>query len=120
MTRGRRIAKREAAIARKVEAEESAAAGLAASKQRAEIEKRLLKRWGSARGALDRLGAVSRELERIHREESTLLRERDDLVALLRANGQSWNALSARTKLSRQALMKRTTRTQSTTSPALD
>lgn len=110
MARGRRNSKREAAIAREIEAEEHAAADLAAAQQRAATEKRLLKRWGSARGALDRLGALSRELERIHREESKLLRERDDLVTLLRAEGQSWITLSLRTKLSRQALMKRATR----------
>ncbi|GAA5203333.1 hypothetical protein GCM10025773_33210 [Microbacterium jejuense] len=107
MARGRRSAKRESAIARAIEAEERAAVELAAAQQRAAVGKQLLKRWGGARGALDRLGAVSRDLEEIHREESKLLRERDDLVTLLRREGQSWNALSARTRLSRQALMKR-------------
>lgn len=66
-----------------------------------------MRKWGGERGALDRLSGLSRELERLHRDESALLRERDDLVELLRSRGQSWNALSARTKLSRQALMKR-------------
>ncbi len=36
-----------------------------------------------------------------------MLRERDALVQMLRRSGQSWAALSSRTKLSRQALMKR-------------
>lgn len=110
MARGRRTSKREAAVARQLEAEEHAAVELASEEKRAATEARLLKRWGNARGALDRLGAIAHELERIHHEESVLLRERDDLVAHLRATGQSWNALSSRTKLSRQALMKRATR----------
>jgi len=56
---------------------------------------------------LDGLSALSRELERLHGDETRLLRERDELVSWLRRSGQSWVALSARTKLSRQALMKR-------------
>ncbi|MFE1644296.1 hypothetical protein ACFM35_01790 [Microbacterium sp. P01] len=79
----------------------------AASELRAADERRLLRRWGTLRGALERLSVVSRELERVHREEMKLLHERDELILLMRSNGESWNALSARTKLSRQALMKR-------------
>lgn len=48
-----------------------------------------------------------RDLEKLHREEAKLLHERDELVSWLRGRGQTWVALSSRTKLSRQALMKR-------------
>lgn len=96
MARGRRTAKREAAETRASDARERVAR-----------EQQVLRRWGTPRGALDRLGVVSRELERLHRDEAKLLRERDELVAAMRSAGEGWNSLSARTKLSRQALMKR-------------
>jgi len=67
----------------------------------------LTRKWGGPRSALDRLGALSRELEKLHQEEARILRERDELVLWLRDGGQSWAMLSARTKLSRQALIKR-------------
>jgi hypothetical protein len=57
---------------------------------------------------LQRLKALSRELEKLHRQEQSLLRERDRLVAQLRREGESWASLSSRTGLSRQALSKRT------------
>lgn len=57
---------------------------------------------------LQRLKALSRELEKLHRQEHSLLRERDRLVAQLRSEGESWASLSSRTGLSRQALSKRT------------
>lgn len=57
---------------------------------------------------LQRLKALSRELEKLHRQEHSLLRERDRLVAQLRSDGESWASLSSRTGLSRQALSKRT------------
>lgn len=66
-----------------------------------------MKKAGTERGALERLSRVSREIERLHREEQKLLQERDALVDGLRRAGQSWNMLSSRTRLSRQALMKR-------------
>jgi len=66
-----------------------------------------MKKAGTERGALERLSQVSREIERLHREEQKLLQERDALVDGLRTTGQSWNMLSSRTRLSRQALMKR-------------
>jgi len=50
---------------------------------------------------------VSAELERLHRQETALLRERDELVRVMRVAEVSWSTLSMRTKLSRQALMKR-------------
>lgn len=57
---------------------------------------------------LQRLKALSRELEKLHRQEQSLLRERDRLVAQLRREGEPWASLSSRTGLSRQALSKRT------------
>lgn len=57
---------------------------------------------------LQRLKTLSRELEKLHRQEQSLLRERDRLVAQLRHEGESWASLSSRTGLSRQALSKRT------------
>ena len=107
MARGRRTAKREFAQAREIEALERAEAERREAEARAAFERRLARKWGSERAALDRLSALSRDLEKLHREESRMLRERDALVQMLRRSGQSWAALSARTKLSRQALMKR-------------
>ena len=107
MARGRRNAKRELAQTREIEALERAEEVRLAAEAKAAYERRLTRKWGSDRAALDRLSALSRDLEKLHREESRLLRERDALVQLLRRGGQSWTALSARTKLSRQALMKR-------------
>ena len=100
MARGRRNAKREAALNGQIDQREHAAAIAGAAK-------RLADRWGGKRDALNRLSALSSELERLHKQEAALLRDRDELVAMLRETGSSWNALSARTKLSRQALMKR-------------
>jgi hypothetical protein len=107
MARGRRNAKREFAQAREIEALERAEAERIADEAKAAFERRLTRKWGSDRAALDRLSALSRDLEGLHREEARLLRERDALVQMLRRGGHSWTALSARTKLSRQALMKR-------------
>lgn len=99
MARGRRSAKREAALKKQIDQQErDAAVGRAA--------KRLADRSGGERDALNRLSALSSELERLHKQEAAL-RERDELVVTLRETGSSWNALSARTELSRQALMKR-------------
>lgn len=107
MARGRRNAKRELAQIREIAALERAEVERLAAEAKAGFERRLTRRWGSERAALDRLSAVSRDLEKLHREESRLLRERDALVQMLRRGGQSWTTLSARTQLSRQALMKR-------------
>ena len=115
MARGRRKAKKEAVATRAAEAREAAETERAAANLRAANERRILRRWGNSRGALDRLITLSRELERLHREETKLLNERDDLVAVLRSDGQSWVALSARTRLSRQALMKRAKQTAAAT-----
>lgn len=58
---------------------------------------------------LRRLGDLSMSLVRLHREEAKLLRERDALIAKLRAQDVQWSSLSMRTGLSRQALSKRVT-----------
>jgi hypothetical protein len=58
---------------------------------------------------LRRLGDLSKSLVRLHREEAKLLRERDALIAKLRAQDVPWSSLSMRTGLSRQALSKRVT-----------
>lgn len=113
MARGRRNTKRDAAATRAADAQEVGRVDRAEAEARAAKERQLLRRWGTPRGALDRLSAVSKELERLHREEAKLLDERDDLVSLLRSTGQSWNALSSRARLSRQALTKRTAKARS-------
>lgn len=100
MVQGRRNAKRDAAASK-------AAAQRARETARADAVDRLASKWGSERGAHDRLSTVSSELERLHRQEAALLRERDELVRVMRVAEVSWSALSMRTKLSRQALMKR-------------
>ncbi|KQZ83132.1 hypothetical protein ASD56_12445 [Microbacterium sp. Root166] len=107
MARGRRNAKRELAQTREIEAVKRAEEERLEVEAKAAFERRLTRKWGSDRAALDRLSALSRDLEKLHREESGLLRERDALVQMLRRGGHSWTALSSRTKLSRQALMKR-------------
>ena len=108
MARGRRNAKREAAETRSKLEFERAERDRHEAEARAILDRRLTRRWGTERAGLDRLGALSRDLEKLHRDETRLLSERDELVGWLRQRGQSWAALSARTRLSRQALMKRT------------
>lgn len=107
MARGRRNAKREAAQEREIEALKQADRERRELDERDLLDRRLARKWGSARSGLDRLSALSKELERLHRDEAGLLQERDELVSWLRRNGHSWTSLSARTRLSRQALMKR-------------
>ncbi len=63
--------------------------------------------WATQHRALTRLSALTLELERMHKQETKLLRERDHLVAGLRRVGVSWAQLASRTRLSRQALLKR-------------
>ncbi len=107
MVRGRRSARKTAAE------EHRAAEAARAESKRVDAEKwdrraaRAITKAGGERGALEQLSRVSREIERLHREEQKLLEERDALVNGLRSAGRSWNALSSRTRLSRQALMKR-------------
>lgn len=107
MARGRRNSKREAAETRRIEVLEHAERERRDAESRAEVDRRLTRKWRDARSGLERLSTLSRDLERLHREEARLLQERDQLVHWLRGRGQSWVTLSARTKLSRQALMKR-------------
>lgn len=107
MVRGRRDARKTAAEERRAEELTRAEAERSAVDERARRTARVMKKAGTERGALERLSQVSREIERLHREEQKLLHERDALVDGLRTAGQSWNMLSSRTRLSRQALMKR-------------
>jgi len=107
MARGRRNAKREAAHERERDALAQAERERRETDERAALDRRLARRFGSERSGLVRLSSLSHELENLHREESRLLQERDELIGWLRRGGQSWASLSARTKLSRQALMKR-------------
>jgi hypothetical protein len=62
---------------------------------------------GSALTGLRFLGELSDELQSLHSRETEILFERDRIVADLRAVGTSWNVISLRTGLSRQALSKR-------------
>lgn len=107
MVRGRQQAKRETAHAREIEARRQEDRERRETAERAAVDRLLTRRWGGASSALDHLSAVSRDLEKLHRDEARLLRDRDELVLWLRRGGQSWPMLSARTRLSRQALMKR-------------
>lgn len=59
------------------------------------------------RAELRRLSDLSNSLVKLHREEAKLLRERDALIAKLRAQDVPWSSLAMRTGLSRQALSKR-------------
>lgn len=110
MVRGRRSAKKTAAEEHREVADARAATERADADKRARRAVRAIAKAGGERGALEQLSRVSREIERLHREELKLLEERDALVDGLRSAGQSWNALSSRTRLSRQALMKRAAR----------
>lgn len=66
-------------------------------------------RWGTRADALERLGHLGRAIGRLQREQDVLRAERDELIGQLRQVGESWNALAARTGLSRQALSQRIT-----------
>lgn len=107
MVRGRRNAKKTTAEEHRVSEEARVETERADVEKRARRAVRAIAKAGVERGALERLSRVSREIERLHRDELKLLEERDALVDGLRSAGQSWNALSSRTRLSRQALMKR-------------
>ncbi len=109
MVRGRRDAKRKALLKRQIEQRERDFAV-------ARTAKKLVDKYGDERGALARLSANAGELQQLHKQEAKLLRERDELVGDLRQTGNSWASLSARTGLSRQALMKRSTRKQTDSS----
>lgn len=79
----------------------------AAERHATEAMSELQGKWGTRVHALQRLGEVSRTIERLRREQDTAIRERDELIAKLREAGESWNSLSARTGLSRQGLSRR-------------
>jgi hypothetical protein len=98
---------REAGAQQRAAAAAQEAATEAAQNRAAETVELLERRWGSRTGALDKLGEVSAALARLRREESRLRSQRDELVDALRATGESWNLLAARTGLSRQALLLR-------------
>jgi hypothetical protein len=89
---------RDDAYRRQREANEAAAAAAL----------RLESEWGSRDKGLHRLRDISRQLDKLHRDESALLRERDGLVGALRSADVSWALLSTWSGLSRQALSKRT------------
>ncbi|GAB3611642.1 hypothetical protein GCM10027414_37680 [Humibacter ginsengiterrae] len=63
---------------------------------------------GTRADVLERLGYLGRSLDRLRREQDALLLDRDQLIVRLREVGESWNSLTPRTGLSRQALSKRT------------
>ncbi|KHK95852.1 hypothetical protein LK09_17640 [Microbacterium mangrovi] len=107
MVRGRQQLKRKAAEVRRAEAREQEDQAHRSAEELDALDRRLIQRWGGDAAALDRLGALSRDLEKLHREETKLLQQRDELVLWLHHRGQTWAMLSARTRLSRQALMKR-------------
>lgn len=92
--------RREDAYRRQREANEAAAAAAL----------RLESEWGGRDEGLRRLRDISRQLDKLHRAETALLRQRDDLVRGLRSIDVSWALLSSWSGLSRQALSKRTIR----------
>lgn len=107
MVRGRRNAKKAASERLAARDAEEAERIQRETAERARRAARFVKRAGGERGEIARLSEVSRELERLDREALILIEERDALVDSLRTAGRSWNDLASRTRLSRQALMKR-------------
>lgn len=79
----------------------------AAQRHAADALLKLEAKWGTRAGALKRLGENSRTIDRLRHEQDAALLERDELIAQFREMGDTWNSLSARTGLSRQALSKR-------------
>lgn len=108
--------RRSAAYARQREANEKAAA---AARERAAELRRLHAEaaarhelelvWGSQRDGLARLRDISKQLDKLHRAERSLLHERDNLIDALRKTDVSWAMLSSWSGLSRQAMSKRAT-----------
>jgi hypothetical protein len=95
---------RAKAHARQRERNERATAERAAVAARHAASQRL---GGGATSGLQRLGELSSRLERLHSEESDILRERDELIGDLRLLDTSWNLIALRSGISRQALSKR-------------
>lgn len=87
-------------------------------------DRRLARRWPVERLALDRLGVPSRDVEKLHREESRLLRECNESVFLLRRCGPRWTILRSRfTSISAKGpitrpCLRRPRRARSVTAPA--
>ncbi|QNE37204.1 hypothetical protein [Leifsonia shinshuensis] len=107
--------RREASYARLRQAHDAAAARHAEDRDReaakrhaADAMLKLEAKWGTRVDALKRLSEVSRSIDRLRREQDAALLERDELIAQLREVGETWNSLAAQTRLSRQALSKRT------------
>jgi hypothetical protein len=106
--------RRKASYSRQRQAHDAAAIRHAEDREREASQRHaddaLLKleaKWGTRAYAVNRLGEVSRTIDRLRLEQNAALFERDELIAHLRELGESWNSLSARTGLSRQALSKR-------------
>ncbi|WP_438354000.1 hypothetical protein [Microbacterium sp. CJ88] len=111
-------ARREEAYRRQREANDAAAAvardranTLRETDRAAQSARELEELWGGREDGLTRLRDISKQLEKLHRAEVVLLRERDDLVGALRRVDVSWSLLSLWSGLSRQALSKRRSRT---------
>lgn len=111
--------RRRAAYARQREANEKAA--VAARERAAELRRlqadadarrELEVVWGSQREGLSRLRDISKQLEKLHRAERSLLLERDRLIAALRKVDVSWAMLSTWSGLSRQGMSKRVVTTK--------
>jgi hypothetical protein len=80
---------------------------IAAARRAAEAAEALEDGWGGRAQALNELDELSRALVKLQREELKLRTRRDQLIDALRAVGESWTLLALRTRLSRQALIKR-------------
>lgn len=106
--------RRNAAYARQREANERAAT---AARERAAELRRLQTEaaarhqlelvWGTQHDGLTRLRDISKQLDKLHRAERSLLDERDGLIDALRKTDVSWAMLSSWSGLSRQAMSKR-------------
>jgi hypothetical protein len=113
-TRKERDARRRAAYARQRAQRDAAAArnavrenARAAARRAADALEALEDGWGGRTRALNELDELSEAMVKLRREELQLRTQRDELIDALRAAGASWTLLALRTRLSRQALIKR-------------
>lgn len=113
-TRAERDARRRAAYARQRAQRDAAAVrnavredARAAARRAAEALEALEDGWGGRTRALNELDELSQALVKLQTEELKLRTQRDELIDALRAAGASWTLLTLRTRLSRQALIKR-------------
>jgi hypothetical protein len=113
-TRTERDARRRAAYARQRAQREAAAVrnavredARAAAQRAAQAIEALEDGWGGRTRALNELDELSHALVQLQHEELKLRTQRDELIDALRAVGASWTLLALRTRLSRQALIKR-------------